>query len=521
MKIAEEKKHNHEVVRFENITKRFGGVVALKDISFSLEESKVVGLIGENGAGKSTLMNILAGSVKPDEGKLYIEDKLVEDFSPKFAQNMQVRIVHQELALIETMNVWENIVLGQEETNLRGIINKKECMEIAKKTLQSIAPEISIDTPISELSSAQRQLVEIATAIITVPKILIFDEPTSSLSDKEINDLEKVIKHLKEQGVCIIYISHKLNEVIDFCDSYVALRDGAVVHIDEISNDTEVSDLIQHMVGKEVSSHYQKHSQTNSLKPALTVENVFNNFGVLSGNNQKGNSFLVNKGEVVGMFGLVGSGRTEMIESIFGLREINDGVVKVLNKDINPISVKNMIDAGVCWVPESRRTEGIALNMSIEDNMSLPSLDEFSNLGFLRRSDLSTEIESYVDSLSIRLSTTKMPVGSLSGGNQQKVVLSKWLMKKPKVLILDEPTRGIDVGAKSEFYQLISDLKEEDLGVLAISSELEELFLISDRIYVMAFGIIVGEVQRDQNGLFSKSEIMHLATMTQSTIEEL
>ena len=498
------------VARMEGIDKRFGGVHALNQVSLDVSAGCVLGLIGENGAGKSTLMNVLSGMIRPDSGEVWIDGQRVEEFTPKAVQKLGVRIVHQEMSLLPYMTVWENIYLGREKKMKAGFVNRKESIRSCQMELDAIAPDIKATQMVYELSTAQRQLVEIVKSLAEGLKILIMDEPTSSLTDRETDHLAGVVEGLVQKGIAVIFISHKLNEIKRLCDSVTIMRDGSVVknaEIDELST----KEMVKWMVGREVTDEYQPPNGELSEKSILSVKNLCSKSDV--GATLNNVSFEVKTGEIVGMFGLIGAGRTETIQTLFGLRKMESGEVYVAGENIRKPSIADMIRRGVCWVPEDRRREGVCLAMSIVDNIGMPLLSRESTAGFVRQNRISEIADEYIKTFSIKAPSGASLVQALSGGNQQKVVLAKWLATRPKLLILDEPTRGIDIGSKSEIYKLIHRLRTEGITTLIISSEINELLGLVDRIIVMGNGEVVGNVLREDHDHFTERTIVQYAAL--------
>ncbi len=498
------------VVDLRNISKRFGGTVALNGVSLSLAKGEIVGLIGENGAGKSTLMNVVSGVVRPDDGVVEIDGATTARLTPSLAQSFGVQIVHQELSLLPDMTVAENIFLGKEIKGRFGNIKKTECEKRAQNLLNEFDIDIDAKQKVVFLSAAQKQLVEICKSLAAEMKVLILDEPTSSLTEKEMECLKRILPILKQKGVGVIFISHKLDEVKDLCDSIAVLRDGNMVGRHDIANVT-INDMIGFMVGRDIHDEYQPSQFIGEKGLVLEVNDLSSEvFGEISLQNI---NLEVYTGEIVGMFGLIGSGRTETIKAIHGIRPIQKGTVSISSKKISRPTIKKLISSGVAWVTEDRRHEGVCLAMSIKNNIGLTIYRQISKLGFIQAKKLEQLVTKYSEQLSIKASNNNAWVETLSGGNQQKVVLSKWLAMQPKLLILDEPTRGIDIGSKSEIHQLIREQRDNGMAVLVISSEMPELLSLSDRIVVMKNGIVSGEISRKQERNISEQAIMELATL--------
>ncbi len=484
------------------INKSFPGVRALIDVDFEISSGEVVALIGENGAGKSTLMNILGGVHQPDSGSIEVNGVNTSIRSVSHADQLGIGFVHQELNILDNLDVGANVFLGREPRRL-GIIDTKSIFEQTKPFIEMLGLDISPETPVSELSIGQQQMVEIAKALSKNAKIIIMDEPTSSLTLSETDKLLTVIAELREKGIAIIYISHRLGEVSQCADRVVALRDGSnagELSRDEISHDSMVS----LMVGRALERNTPDHSPITSEEEGLEVSNLrttaYPDCKV---------SFRVASGEILGMAGLVGAGRSELAQAIFGVDTTLEGEVKINGNEVKRGSSRASIDSGIYLAPEDRKRTGLVTEFDINKNVSLASLQKYSNrLGLIDNSSEESAAEEQVKSLNIKTPSTHTPVINLSGGNQQKVVLAKWLSMSPKAIIFDEPTRGIDVGAKAEIYKLMRNLAKQGVAVWMISSDMEEVLGISDRIAVMHEGRITGEITREN---FSEEAIMHLA----------
>lgn len=474
------------ILEVRHISKAFSGVYALKDITLQIFPGKVTALIGENGAGKSTLMKIVSGVYTEYEGEVWFNNKKVNFKTPKEAGEEGVVIIHQELNLVPHLSVTENLFLGNELLNRFGLLNHSAMNQKAKELLARLHLNINPNTPLHQLRVGQQQLVEIAKALLLDSKVLIMDEPTSAISDHEVKLLFKIIRELKSKGVAIIYISHKLNELFEIADNYTVLRDGCLTGSGNMAG-TSRDHLIQMMVGRKLGDAMTK---TDSRSPdvILRVDNL------CFKNPDNPNDFLVNKvnftlkkGEVLGICGMMGSGRTEILEAIFGLYPKHvSGTVTIDGKPKGLKHVSDAIKAGIALVPEDRKLQGLILNMDVAKNTSLASLDKISNFDFINKKKEKNISQHYVDKLKTKVNSTKMHVDKLSGGNQQKVVIAKWLATHPKILLLDEPTRGIDIGAKAEIYKLINALSQQGMGVIVVSSELPEILALSDTVLVMS-----------------------------------
>jgi len=496
------------LLELRNISKRYPGVIALNDVTLTVDAGEIVALIGENGAGKSTLMKILGGAIARDSGTVRINGQDVEIRSPREASALGIEFIHQELSVLDNLDVAANIFLRREPTTagFLKLIDRRRTYADADELLKKLGLDLSSRTSVSRLSIAQQQLVEIARAISTGARIIIMDEPTSSLMLSETHRLLEIVKDLKAQGVSIIYISHRLHEVEEIADRAVVLRDGR--NAGELQrSDINRDNMIRMMVGRDLKELFTS-SDTNGHKKEnpnwFTVESLrtqrYPNQTI---------SFSVAKGEVLGVAGLVGSGRSEMARTIFGVDEALEAKVTLNGKALRFTGPRDAISHGVYLVPEDRRNCGLVVDFNVRENISLPNLDYYSTAKIINTTKETSAAVSAVKSINIKTPSPEMRAANLSGGNQQKVVLARWLSFSPKVIIFDEPTRGIDVGAKAEIYSLIRKLAQEGVSVIVISSEMEEVLGISDRIAVMHEGRITGFLDRPQ---FSEEAVMHLAT---------
>jgi ribose transport system ATP-binding protein len=485
----------------ERVSKAFPGVKALSGVSLRVMPGEVVSVVGENGAGKSTLMKILAGVHAPDSGVLRVSGEAVQFRSVRDAMDHGIALIHQELNLADNLEIGANIFLGREPLR-RGLIDNAAINAEAFRLLQRIGLNVPPTALVRSLSTGQQQMVEIAKALSINARVLIMDEPTSSLSAGESERLFAVIRDLRAQGVSILYISHRLAEVQDLSDRVVVLRDGenaGELQRGEVSHES----LVRLMVGREISRFFARTPH----HPGATVLEVRDlRTSVWP---RHSNSFAVRSGEVVGIAGLVGAGRTELLRTLFGVDRPLSGEIRVGGSRVQLDSPADAIGAGMALVPEDRKQQGVLLDLSIRRNISLASVHRHARLGWLNRQVERLQSEEMSRRLRIRAPNDLSRTGNLSGGNQQKVVLGKWLALRPRVLLLDEPTRGIDVGAKQEIYQLMDELAGQGLAVLFVSSELEEVIGMSDRVLVMHEGRITGELLREQ---LSEEAIMHLAT---------
>jgi ABC-type sugar transport system ATPase subunit len=478
-------------VRFEGITKRFPGVQALTDVTLGVAAGSCHALCGENGAGKSTLGKILAGIYAPDEGRLFVNDREVRFAGPRDAFAAGVGMVHQELAFCENLSVAENLCLGALPVS-RGLVDRRAVARRAREMLAAIGADLDVTRRLGELPIAQQQVVQIAVAVGGGARIIVFDEPTSSLSQVEAERLYELIAQLKSRGVTCIYVSHRMAEVYRLCDTISVLRDGRHVATSSAADLSE-PDLVQLMIGRPVAAYFGRlAADANAAEPErealLRVEHLS------SDGRFEDVSFSVHAGEVVGLAGLVGAGRSDVAETIFGARPRTGGRVIISGRDARVSSPADAIRLGVALVPEDRKRQGLVLSESGRRNTSLPLLDRLSRFTWLKQSEERALVERHFHMLRIRAPDIDAPVAGLSGGNQQKIVLARWLAANAKILILDEPTRGVDVGAKAEIHALIGELAAKGAGVLLISSELPELLSLSTRILVLRSGRLVGEM---------------------------
>lgn len=494
------------VYEAKNITKNFPGVKALDNVSVDIRKGEVHALVGENGAGKSTLMKILSGSYFQNEGQLIFEGKEVNFKNPKDAQNIGIAMIHQELSLSQHLSVAENIFQGRLLKNKFGFVNRKKMYKESIKYLSQIGVNnINPKTLIKELSASQMQLVEIAKALSLNAKVLIMDEPTASLTQGETSDLLKIIYELKNKGVSIIYISHKLEEIMDVADRITVFRDGK--YIDTLNkNDTEIPEIISMMVGRNFDSDFKRNFIEDYSKTPVIME--VKNFN--RGKKVKNVGFKLYKGEVLGITGLVGAGRTELIQAIFGSDKCDCGEVYINNKKCTIKSTTDAIKNGMALVPEGRKTQGLFLKMTVSENMTMAHMKSLKNkFKLISKSEQCKISEEYVKKLNIKTPSISQKIVNLSGGNQQKTIIARWLMNNPKILFLDEPTHGIDIGAKSEIYEMINELSKSGVSIVLISSELPEVLKLCDRVLVMHEGEVKGKLLNKEA---NQETIMHFAT---------
>jgi len=471
-----------------DVDKTFPGVHALKKASLSIRKGEVMALVGENGAGKSTLMNILSGIHQKDSGSILFDGAEMDVSCPMDSQKLGISIIHQELNLIPHFSIAENIFVGREKSKSRFFYDKRKTIEDASKLLARVGLDADPRTIVKNLSIAQRQMVEVAKALAFNTKLIVMDEPTSSISDTEIDRLLNIIRELKANGVSVIFISHKLDEVLAIADRITVLRDGEVVGTIEAAGCTEDT-IIQMMIGREITNIFPK-LETKLGDVVFEVRNFS------QGKRFADIGFTLRKGEILGFAGLVGAGRSEVLQAIFGIDPSDSGDVFIEGKKVSIKTPRDAIGLGIGFVPEDRKLKGLLLGMAVKDNISLASLETVSSYGIFNFSKERGVADSFVGKLSIKTSDINQQTLHLSGGNQQKVVLSKWLAIKPKILFVDEPTRGVDVGAKKEIHALLSQLTQEGVSIIMVSSELPEILGMSDRIMVMHEGAIKGEILR-------------------------
>ena len=489
------------VLEMKDIEKKFANVYALQGVKLQLKMGEVHALLGENGAGKSTLIKVLGGIYKADGGQILVDGKPASVHSVKDAQALGFNIVDQEIVLVPHISVAENIFLGREPITKTGLKDKKKMCREAAKLVKLLGLEIDVTQDVYYLTIAQQQLVEIIKAVSFQSKIIVMDEPTSSLAEREVEYLFEVIKKLKKQGVSIIYISHKLNELFTIADRITVMRDGQYVDTKE-TKETSMDELIKMMVGRELKEYYSR-GEHEIGKTAFEVKNITS-----KGKFEKV-SFHIKKGEIVGFAGLVGAGRSEIMQAIFGVRPIDSGEIFMDGERVRFRNVQDAIHHGIALIPEDRKKEGLILKNTVGYNITLNIQDQYKKFIHVDTRIRDAIIDKYIKAFSIKTPSAEQLVNNLSGGNQQKIVLSKWLATNPKVLILDEPTRGVDVGAKSEIYTIIDQLAQKGMAVILISSELSEAINMCDRIYVVSQGQITGELNRED---FNQEKIMYHAT---------
>lgn len=488
------------ILQMKNVTKEFPGVKALDKVHFNMYQGKVMALLGENGAGKSTLMKILAGVYTTTSGEIFYKGNQVVVDSPKTAQDMGIAIIHQELNLIPELTAAENIFLGREPIKAFGKIDWKKLYQDAENYLENLNLAGMSDVLVKNMSIGQQQMVEIAKALSLNAEIIIMDEPTDALTDKETESLFKIIKKLRDDNKSVVYISHRLKEIFEICDDITILRDGTFITqcpVSEIDEDK----MIEHMVGRRLEEQFPRveHKFGDSV---LKVDGLTNKYVTDI-------SFELFEGEILGVAGLMGAGRTEMAKSIFGAYKIDSGTISINGEERIINSPEKAIEAGIIYVSEDRKGDGLVLGMNIHENISLSSLGKISTQwGHINKSKEVESANGFVKDMSIKTPSLNQKLKNLSGGNQQKVSIAKGLMTNPKVLILDEPTRGVDVGAKKEIYELINLFKQKGMCILMISSEIPEVVGMCDRVLVMHEGGISGELDLEQ---ITQDNIMRLA----------
>ena len=484
---------------FHNITKRFPGVLALDRVSFAVERGSCHALIGENGAGKSTLGKILAGIYTAEEGEIRLDAKRILPTNPLAARQLGIAMVHQELAFCPNLTVAESLCLG-DLPHRAGWVDRPRMCARARAMLREIEAELDVNRPIGDLSTAQEQIVQIAAAAGTNAQIIVMDEPTSSLSVHESEHLFQLLAHLKQRGITVIYVSHRMEEVFQLCDTVTVLRDGRHIATEKTAA-TNPDRVIQQMIGREMISHTPRHLSRPLGDEVLRVENLSSPGGFSNV------SFTLCAGEVLGFAGLVGAGRSEVAQAVFGLDEAPTGKVLVRGRELPPGSVSAALAAGIGLLPEDRKRLGLVLSMNCRENTSLATLSRLTRFGFVRRRDERSLVRRYTDRLRVKAPSLDALIAGLSGGNQQKIALAKWLARQCAILIVDEPTRGIDVGTKAEIHQLLDELACQGLALLVISSELPEIMNLSRRILVMREGHMVGQLQREE---FSQTNLLRL-----------
>ena len=488
------------ILEMRDIKKQFGHVKVLHGVTLQIKPGEVHALMGENGAGKSTLMKILMGIYTADAGEILLNDQNIAFKNPREAMDHGISMIHQELNSLYDMPVYENIFIGREKRTALGLVDKKGMIQETQTLLRSMNIDLNPMTHMRDLSVAQCQLVEIVKAISVGAQVIIMDEPTSAITDREIDALFEQIDHLKKQNVAIIYISHKMDEIFQICDRITVLRDGVWIGTDQ-AQELDHESLIKMMVGRDITEVFPK-TTTQIGETILEVTDI------RQGKKVKGVSFSLRRGEILGIAGLVGAGRSELVESIFGITPREGGQIKVHGQEVRIRSPRDAIRQHIALITEDRKLSGLNLEANITENISIVAIDKVSPRGVISQKNENQVADEYIEKLKIKAYGREQEAVTLSGGNQQKVVLSKWLFSQPEIIILDEPTRGIDVGAKRDIYLLIGELTQQGKAVIVISSEIPELMGVCDRIIVMAEGRLTGEIDREH---FSQERIMTYA----------
>ncbi|MGV3549746.1 sugar ABC transporter ATP-binding protein [Rhizobium sp.] len=491
------------MLEIRHVSKHFGAIRALEDVSFSLGKGEIHALCGENGAGKSTLMNIIAGVLRPDQGEILLDGKPVSLSSPAAAKKLGIGLVHQEIALCPDITVAENMFMAATGGSKKLFMNYGALMRDAQTVMNRLAP-VDVRQRVAELPISTQQLVEIAKALTLDCRVLIFDEPTAALTEAEAQILFGIIRDLKAQGISIIYISHRMAEIFSLCDRVTVFRDGRYVCTQEIA-ETSPDEVVRRMVGREIAQLYPAKLSEDDR----TGETILSVRGLGDGERFAHVSFELEKGEILGIGGLIGSGRTEIAEGICGLRPVTVGEVVLAGKRQRIKRYSDAVEAGIVYLTEDRKGSGLFLDLSIAGNISALDLDRVTRLGLVDGEAEAAQAHEFARRLGIRMGGIDMPVSSLSGGNQQKVAISKQLAVEPRVIIMDEPTRGIDVGAKSEIHRLLRELATSGIGIIVISSELPELLGLCDRVLVVREGRLAGELSSEE---MSEEAVMRLAS---------
>lgn len=476
------------ILKLNHISKLYPGVVALDNLNIEFKEGEIHAMVGENGAGKSTMIKTISGAVQPTRGTIEINNHTYEQMTPTLSRQNGIAVIYQEFTLIPVLSASENIFLG--EFIMKGmVLDRKEMDKKAEELFNRLHVDIDPSTKVADLTTGYQQIVEIAKAVSKDAKILIMDEPSAPLTTSEVEAMFKIVDTLKTQGVTIIYISHRMEEIFRLSDRVSVLRDGKYITTVNTA-DTSKSELIKLMVGRELSETYPERKNKAS-ETVLSIKK-------LTGNGVKDVSFDVKRGEVLGLAGLIGAGRTELAQLLFGYEKIISGEIILNGKSIRPKNCIEAIAAGIALVPEDRKRQGLVLEMSIKENTTMPSMKRISTLAVISNDQEKEMSQSYMDSLRTKAPSIEQKTKNLSGGNQQKVVLAKWLAMDPQVLIFDEPTRGIDVGAKQEIYNIMNELADNGKTILMISSDMEELIGMSDRIVVLCKGRVTGLLEKEE-----------------------
>jgi len=487
-------------ITMQGIYKAFGTNQVLTGVDFELKEGEVHALMGENGAGKSTMMNVLTGLHTLDQGKITVDGSEIYFKNPKEAEQAGITFIHQELNIWPEMTVLDNMFIGKEPKKAFGLVDLAKMKGLAQEQFKRLDVSLAFDQEAGSCSVGEQQMIEIAKALLTKAKVIIMDEPTAALTEREIKKLFEVIASLKKEGVSIVYISHRMEEIFAICDRITVMRDGKTVDTKPIP-ETSFEEVVKKMVGRELTDRFP-HRET---KPGETVLEIKG----LNGKAFRDVSFSVRSGEIVGVSGLMGAGRTEIMRGIFGLDTIVSGEIWLNGERVSIKTPNQAVNLGIGFITEDRKDEGLVLDFSIKDNIALPSLYSFAPKGLIQEKAENDFVEMLIKRLTVKTESAETRVGDLSGGNQQKVVIAKWIGISPKVLILDEPTRGVDVGAKREIYQLMNELTDRGVAIIMVSSELPEVLGMSDRILVVHEGKITGELPKETA---TQENIMTLAT---------
>lgn len=478
-----------EILRLDNISKNYAGVRALKKVSMTFMQGKIHSIVGENGAGKSTLIRVITGAVSTDEGSLFVHGERIEHMTPMKSRKMKISAVYQELNLIPELAVYQNIFYGKELKKRFGL-DEEVMKQRSKELLEGLNVDMSVEEKVGNLGIGSRQVVEIAKALIDTPDIILFDEPTASLSPNEAQHLHKIIENLAKRGIAVIFVSHKLDEVLKISDTICVLRDGELISVKEKQKTWQgiydIATMVKDMLGKKLSFHHSETVSEKSQKPILELRGV-------STSKVKDIDFCLYRGEILSLSGMLGSMRTEVLSAIFGLDPLIHGEIYVEGKKLLPNDPKSAIAAKIGYITEDRKDSGLFMELSIRDNMGIASLSKFKRGLSIDRVAQETAIVKLLEELNVKYASLDQKVKELSGGNQQKIALGKWLMASLDILLLDEPTRGVDVGAKEEIYKIIDRLSERGKAILMVSSEMEEVLRLSDRTLVMNHGRIVSE----------------------------
>ncbi len=492
---------NKEIIRMEGIYKQFPGVLALENVDFQVHKGQIHGIVGENGAGKSTLIKILTGALQPTSGDIFVDSKKIIISNPIVARNIQIGAVYQDLTIAKDLTVAENFFLGQIPRNRFGFIDWKKMIQKTVEVLRELNIEVDPNMILEKLTAAQKEMVLIAKQYFKQYRVIIFDEPTALLTSKDTEELFRIIKKLKKEGVGIIYISHRIEEVFEICDTVTVLRDGKKIACIPI-NETDIDGLISRMVGRNIDDMYSithQHSKNEILRVEnLSKTGVFNNI-----------NFTVNHGGVFGLFGLVNSGTTKIARAIYGSEKFDQGNIYIDSKKVRISSPSIAVDNGLGFLPEDKKTEGLAVKLSVKHNINLSSYSNISRMGFVNRKLENKNAQQLIKSLRIRTPSAEQIVLNLSGGNQQKVVLAKWLVNQCKIFIFEEPTAGIDVGSKEEIYKILELLIKKGSAIVMISSYLPELMGLADQITVVYEGKQMGTLSRNE---FDEKRLLQLAS---------